>query len=433
MRPSTLVVLAVLVLVGSGCSPGAPVTMPSADPDSITFAKSTTARMAWADEDAAAAADAISAFGADLYRSFAADGANLVFSPTSIAVALGMARVGARGRTASEMDEVLYDVASNAHANWLNSVELSLAERSGTFPDYSGKEADLKLGEANAVFAQAGFPIYDAYLDALAASFGTGLQLVDFAGDPEAARLLINDWVSGETNERVPELLPPGIPNDLTRLALVNAIYLSAPWYAQFDEHETHDGPFTTADGRTVSVPMMATLQDLPYTNGPAWQAVELPYVGRALAMTIIVPNDLEAFEADLDGSVLATITGALSERKVSLLLPRFSAGTHADLNRPLIDLGMPSAFSEGVADFSGITPQSDGFVIQAVVHAAYIDVDERGTEAAASTAVIMGFTSGVEVEVALTVDRPFIIAVRDTRTGAILFLGRIADPSVGR
>ena len=429
---SRLPIVLVLAILVTACSGAGPVASPSARADAIGLAVSNVARAPVSDADAANAATAINAFGIELYRAMAADADNLVMSPTSIALALGMARAGARGDTAAEMDAVLREVASDEHAAWLNALDQALAERSGTFTDGTNEDADVALNIANANFAQAGFPLEQAYLDALASRFGAGLQLVDFAADPEAARLLINDWVADETEQRILELLPPDVLNELTRLALVNAIYLKAQWHMPFDDDATEDAPFTTADGTTVTVPTMAMDTHIAYADGAGWRAVELPYVGGGLAITIIVPDDIEAFEGTLDGDQLATITSSLEQQYVVLTLPRFSVDTQASLRDLLKAMGMPTPFDPDRADFTGLSPLGDELFISAVVHQANIDVDEYGTEAAAATAVIIEQESGPPSDpLTLNVDRPFLFALRDTQTGAVLFLGRVTDPTI--
>jgi serpin B len=254
---------------------------------------------------------------------------------------------------------------------------------------------------------------------------------VDYVADTEGARKLINGWVSDQTEQRIPELLVPGVLAPDSRLTLVNAIYLKAPWLEPFAVEATEPGPFTRADGTTVQVPLMGASAAMRHARGTGWQAVEIPYIGGSLAMTVIVPDDLASFEAALTADQLASITGALAETQVTLTFPKFSIETKAQLADVLAALGMPSAFADG-ADFSGITT-AEQLVISDVIHQANIDVDEKGTEAAAATAVVMRAT-GMPVEpVTVRVDRPFIFALRDVPTGAVLFLGRVGDPSITR
>ena len=234
-----------------------------------------------------------------------------------------------------------------------------------------------------------------------------------------------------QTEQRIPELLAEGVLTPATRLTLVNAIYLKAPWQTPFFEGATEDGTFTRADGSTVEVPFMSTSASLPYASGDGWQAVELPYLGGSLAMTLILPDDLADFEQALTPDDLATITSSLADTQVALALPRFGIETKAELATILAALGMPTAFGDA-ADFSGITTAAP-LLISDVIHQANIDVDEKGTEAAAATAVVMLEYAMPAETVTVRLDRPFLFALRDVPTGAILFLGRVGDPSIGR
>lgn len=420
-----LVGLLVLALV-AGCGS----STPSANGGDIELVAASVAHLAGTADDAARAGAAINAFGLSLYQRLGgADRAsNLVVSPSSIAIALAMARAGARGTTASEMDAVLRDLGTDDHAAWLAALDSALNARTGRFEDLSGKPQDVTLRIVNAPFAQRGFALEQAYLDALAARFGAGLRLVDYVKANEAARQAINGWVSDQTEQRIRELLARGDVDQMTRLVLVNAIYLKAAWQTPFAVEATADAPFTRLDGSSVTVAMMGGGGNVPFASGGGWQAVELPYVGGKLAMLVIVPDDLVAFEASLDEQLLARIVDGLEARQVVLGLPRFGAESRLELGPVLAALGMPTAFSDA-ADFSGISTQ-EPLQISAVIHQANIDVDEKGTEAAAATAVVLRTTSAPGEVVKLTVDRPFVFALRDLDTGAVLFLGRIADPS---
>jgi serpin B len=420
-----LAVLLSLVMALSACAPA------SSTGDDIALARADVPRASAEPADAAAAGTSITALGLDLYRAVANGKTNVVLSPASVALALAMARAGARGQTAAEMDAVMRGLAADEHAAWLNALDQALASRSGTFKDDSGQGLPVALRIANAPFAQKGMPLEPAYLEALASRFGAGLRLVDYVAATEAARKLINGWVDGETEHRIPELLVPGILTADTRLTLVNAIYLKAPWLTPFPAESTVAGAFTRADGSTVVVPLMQATAAMLYAAGTGWQAVEIPYIGESLAMTVVVPDDLATFEQALTADGFAAITGTLAETQVSLTFPKFSIETKAELADVLAALGMPSAFDDR-ADFSGITT-AEQLVISDVIHQANIDVDEKGTEAAAATAVVMRATAMPAEPVSLRVDRPFLFALRDVPTGAILFLGRVADPSITR
>ncbi len=410
----------------------APIPSPTFIAGQIELARVNVARADSSDPDAAEAAAGINAFGFDLHRALAKSGGNVVFSPTSIAIALGMARAGARGETAAQMDGVLRDVASDEHANWLNSLEQALSARSGTFEDDQGTTHELTLDLTNAAFAQRDYAFEDAFLEALASRFGAGVNLVDFATDPQAARLLINAWASEQTRERIPEVLKPDDVSAATRLALVNAIYLKAPWYRPFPAHQTSTDPFTRPDGSVIDVPTMHSSEGASCATGEGWGAMDLPYLGHTLSMLVVVPDDLVAFEADLDADRLASIDRAFTDQVAvaDVSLPKFDFETRKSLISILVKLGMPNAFDPGAADFSGMTAE-DRLYIGMVIHQANISVDEKGTEAAAVTVVGMDSSGGGPTDVCtVRADRPFLFAIRDRETGAILFMGRVVDPA---
>lgn len=383
---------------------------------------------------AAGAARAVNAFAADLYQRIGADTTNLVFSPASILIALAMARAGAAGATANEMDAVLHTdqagPAEGAIHPAMNSLTAALEERSGSFPT-GGGDADVRLAIANSLWGQDGLAWAEAFLNLLATQYGAGLRLVDYVGDPEAARAAINTWVNDETEGRIPELLAQGTVSADSRLTLVNAVYLKAPWMQPFVEDATVTGAFTTVSGATVQVPMMHASRSFAHAIGPRWQAVEIPYVGGSLAMLLVVPDAgaLGEVEQGLGSGLLDEITASLGRRQVNLGMPKFDIETKAELTSLLAALGMPSAFDPDAADFSAMTAEEQLF-IGFVVHQANITVDEAGTEAAAATAVGMEATAAPSDPVELEIDRPFVYVLRDAPTGTVLFLGRVGDPS---
>jgi serpin B len=439
-RAVVLLITLAMVAGCGGASPGLSAAPTDAGRSPITstgspsegtlseLAMSSVERIAADPADAALAAQAINDFGLELLREATPGGENSVLSPASIVLALAMARIGARGETAAEMDRVLRDVASDGHSSWLNALDAALATRSGTFKDRFNKDADVLLRIANQSFAQRGFLLEPAYLDGLATHFGSGLRLVDFIRDAEGVRRDINGWVAERTEGRIPDLLPDGSVDAMTRLVLVNAIYLRAAWLAPFDEKATAPMAFHRLDGSSIDVATMHDTLGLRYAEREGWQAVELPYVGRQLGLLVILPDALADFEAGLDGAALEKIAGALKDERVMLSLPRFGIESKLDLNAVLEAMGMPLAFDPLRADFSGITPVDDLY-ISGVIHQANIDVDEEGTEAAAATGVVMGTTSVPPPPIPMTVDRPFLFALRDLETGAILFLGRVVEP----
>jgi serine protease inhibitor len=444
----------------------AAATGPTAD---LALAIAPVPRASADSADAKRASTSINAFGLDLLRALLADedldlgDKNVVFSPTSIELALAMARAGAKGETATEMDRVLHMRGWEELASGLNSLDQELASRDAKWTDGEGaKELTLRL--ANAPFAQRGWTIEPAYLDEIATAFGAGLRLVDYVGDLAAARATINGWVSDRTAERIPELLGPLDLTADTRLTLVNAIYLKAQWDVWFQERQTKPAAFTRLDGSQVNVPTMERWggTELPYAKGAGWQATELRYLAPRgdsprLAMLLVLPDEIRAFEAGLTAEKLDGITAAITKERqqlqdgidcpgvppdqqdagcypyaLTLFMPKFSTETRAKLNDVLQGLGMPLAFDARRADFSGINPR-DPVYIGFVIHQANIDVDEKGTEAAAATAVGMDVGGGPSAvkEIALRLERPFLYFVRDVETGAILFMGRVTDPSV--
>lgn len=350
-------------------------------------------------------------------------GGNLVTSPASIAVAFGMAEAGADTPTASAITQVFGFPAQPGVHEAMNALttKFDAANHEGTAEGSEGVTVEL----ANAIWGQSGLEFGQEFLDILATQYGAGVDTVDFAADPEAARQAINTWVSGVTRERIPELLQPGMVDPQTVVALVNAIYLKAAWQTPFLEDNTSDQPFELTPTSTVNVPTMhdATLYS-EATTGAGYTAVKLPYEGNELAMVVVVPDEptpLADFEAGLTGERLAEIVSVLEPAAIDLSLPRFEASSALDLAGPLTALGLPVPGG----DLSGIAP---GTQIGAAVHAANITVDEKGTEAAAATA-IMGLTSMPGEITTIRVDRPFLFLIQHEETGAPLFYGRITDP----
>ncbi|HEY6745841.1 MAG TPA: serpin family protein [Mycobacteriales bacterium] len=381
---------------------------------------------------ATAAAGSLRAFTADLYRQVATRDGNIGCSPYSVAVALAMARNGARGRTAQEMDRVLHASGLPQLNDGLNAVEAALEERSGPVRRGDGSKATIELRVANSLWGQRGVTWQPPFLDALARLYGTGLRVVDYQADADGARVRINAWTSDQTAGKIPHLLPEGMLDELTRLVLVNALYLKAPWEHPFEKENTAAGPFTPADGSTVTVPTMRTqLHAARYASGDGWTAAELPYAGGALAMTLIRPDaGLPALENRLDGPGLARIDRALAPvPELDLRIPKWTFRTTLRLDETLAALGMPAAFDDRAADFGGMTTDMP-LHISAVQHETYVAVDEAGTEAAAATAAVVSATSAGPVPVELVLDRPFLFLIQDRATGTPLFLGRVADPS---
>jgi serpin B len=369
------------------------------------------------------------AFALELYQVLRKDHENLFYSPYSISVALALAYAGARGETEQQMADAMHYTLSQErlHAAF-NALDQALASRGEGAMGKDGQAFQLHV--ANAIWGQQDYSFLDAYLDVLALNYGAGLRLVDFVKAPEEARVTINDWVSEQTENKIDDLIPAGAIDALTRLVLTNAIYFNAAWAKPFDEKQTEDGSFRLLDGSQVTVPMMKQVESLGYAMGKGYQAVELPYDGNELSMVILVPDEGQfgAFEDALDADRLEGIVQDLRYVQVALSMPQFKIESSMSLTDALAAMGMPAAFSDD-ADFSGMTGNHD-LAISDVVHKAFVSVDESGTEAAAATAVIMKLTAMPAEPLTVTIDRPFIFAIRDIQTGSLLFVGRVVDPS---
>jgi len=372
------------------------------------------------------------AFAFDLYQAVRTSDGNLFYSPYSISLALAMTYAGARGETASQMADVLhYSLPNDRLHSAFNALDLDLARRPEQAADVD-KNQRFALSIVNSIWGQKGWPFLSEFLDLLALNYGAGMRLVDYMNAPEEARLAINDWVSEQTKARIKDLVPQGLITPDTTLVLVNAIYFKAAWQYEFDSSQTKDGPFTLLDGSQVSAPLMSLdhLASLGYANGDGWQAVTLPYKGGMTEMVIIVPDEgwFTEFEASLSADRFDEILAGMEPKMVALTMPKFSFTSSYQLKDVLSGMGMPLAFDDEQADLSGIDGRRDLF-IRDVVHKAFVAVDEAGTEAAASTAVIIAPTAMLMPDVELTIDRPFFFVIRDVPTDSILFVGRVVDP----
>jgi len=415
----------VMVLVSlAGCGDGAVV--------SVTMAMSDKEREEAPDVSAGNMTELVngnSEFALDLYRKLSEEEGNVFYSPFSISMALAMTYAGARGETEQQMADTLKFILSQEDLHpAFNALDRELAGRG---EGAAGKDGEgFRLNIVNAIWGQQDYKFLDTFLDVLAENYGAGLRLLDFIHAAEESRIVINDWVSEQTEGRIEDLIPPDAIDAMTRLVLTNAIYFNAAWLHPFEEDMTEDGDFHLLDGGTVTVPMMRQTERHGYAEGDGYQAVELLYDGRELSMVILLPDKggFDEFEGSLDAGRLDAIIDDLEYGEVALTMPRFEFESEFSLAKTLAAMGMPVAFS-GSADFSGMTGDRDLY-IGAVLHKAFVSVDEAGTEAAAATAVIMELTAMPGQPVEVTVDRPFIFLIRDIQTGAVLFVGRVANPA---
>jgi serpin B len=354
-------------------------------------------------------------------------GGNLVYSPYSIATALAMADAGAQGATATQIDHVLGAASSAGAAANAGAVQRAVSAA------VAGSGAP-RLELANALWTQRGMSLGHPFITTLTNDFGAPPRPVDFAAAPDAARQTINSWVAGHTAGLIPSVVPPGAISSSTAFVLADAIYLKALWATPFAKSATHPGSFTTASGTHVSVPFMhSSATQYLYGSEPGYQAVALPYRGSTLAALALLPTgSLQTFARTLTASSLAAIAGSMALRDVNLRMPRLHLHTQVSLNAPLGALGMTDAFGPA-ADFRGITTTRP-LQIGLAEHAADLRVDESGTVAAGAT-VIIGPTAiaphGPPVTVNL--DRPFLLLLRDQKSGALLFVAQVANPNAQR
>ena len=368
-------------------------------------------------------AEGCNRFAFDLYARLKGAEGNLFLSPYSISTALAMTYAGARGETADQMAKVLCLPASGEAVHGAYGAlqkDLNAAGEGGAF----------ELVVANRLWGQKGFAFLPDFLALLEARYGAGLEPLDFAAATEAARQTINAWIEKQTRDKIKDLIKPGVLDAATRLVLTNAIYFKGKWAEEFDKKATQDEDFFLAPEKKVTAPLMHRTADFGYFEGDDLQALELPYQGDRLSMVVLLPkakDGLGALEAALSADKVSEWVSKLSRREVRVALPRFKTTAEFSLGDTLVAMGMTDAFG-GDADFSGMTGAKDLF-ISAVVHKAFVDVNEEGTEAAAATAVVVrALNGGGPPE--FRADHPFLFLIRDTKTGAILFLGRIADPT---
>jgi serpin B len=366
------------------------------------------------------------AFTWDLYRQLNGTPGNAFFSPLSIEAALGMTAAGARGNTLTQMRKALalpVDAAAT-HAGF-QSLFAALNDEK-TPADKRGFE----LTVTNALWGSATYPWRKEYLTLVADSYGGGLFHTDF-GQPEPARQKINNWVEGQTKQRIKDLIPKGVIDAATRLVLTNAVYFKGAWQLPFDVKQTKAGPFHLANGTKAETPLMHKTAGFAYTETDDAQAVELPYQGRDTAMVVLLPrkaDGLPALEKAMTGPALDAVVKKLGwEPTVDLTLPKFKLETSYDLVPPLKALGMTDAFT-AKADLSGMHTSDETLFISAVLHKAFCAVDEAGTEAAAATAVVVGRTSAIEPRKpkVFQADRPFLFVIRHKPTNTVLFAGKV-------
>lgn len=421
MSHRALVPALVALSLVAACTPGEPT--PPGEVAASSKQRITSAAPA---ADLAAAVAGNTDFALDLYRKLGAGGGdNLFISPQSITLALSMAYAGSGGATTTAFEQVLHQgLPQDRYHRAMNDLDRQLTSRGANAKAADGQPFRLTI--ANQLFAERTFGFEAPYLDTLALEYGANVRLLDFIGQADPSRVAINQWVAQKTEDRIKDLLAQGTITPDTRAVLVNAIYFNAAWAEQFKPEATKSGTFQNLSSTPATVPMMYG-PSIPAkgatVNGV--EVVSLPYDGQELSMVILMPpaGSFATFEQGLTASALDTHLAALRAEELELTMPKFELRTSKTLGEPLRALGLGPAFGDA-GDFSKMSTQAQ-LGISEVVHEAFVKVSETGTEAAAATAVIIGTTSIPQTR-PVVIDRPFVFAIRDDATGAIVFLGRV-------
>ena len=372
--------------------------------------------------------DGNTAFACDLYAQLRNRPGNLFFSPYSVSTALAMTYAGARGNTETQMAQVLHFGKNQPR---LHSAFGALQRQF----DQANQQKGIELSLANALWAQQGHPFLPAFLNIGQGEYQASLKLVDFKTGAEAARGEINGWVAQKTKDKIRDILPLGSLDSSTRLVLANAIYFKGAWAEPFPKAETSPQPFHLTADRQADVPLMHHFDTVNYMENDLFQAVELPYAGHELSLVALLPRKVDgcgALESQLNAAFLSQCLVRMKSQKVELFLPRFKMESDFELGDTLGKMGMSDAFGPK-ANFSGMDG-TQNLYISKVFHKAWVDVNEEGTEAAAATVVTMDFKGAPRKPPppppVFRADHPFIFCIRDTRSGSLLFLGRLADPA---
>lgn len=367
------------------------------------------------------------AFAFDLYARLRTAPGNLFFSPYSISTCLAMTYAGARGETQTQMARVFHfppGDQAQVHSAF-GELQRLLGE--------AAKEG-IELNIANALWAEKNPPLLPAFLQIARNEYQANINQADFRTGAESARAEINQWVAHQTKDKIQEILPPGSIDAMTRMVLANAIYFKGTWLKQFEKGETQNQPFHLSSTQQVDAPLMHHMDEVRYMEETNFQAVEIPYKGGELGMVVLLPRQVDgcaALEARLNPALLPHSLSQTRKQKVEIFLPRFKLESKVELQQTLAKMGMPTAFITG-ADFSGMDGTRNLF-ISAVFHKAWGEVNEEGTEAAASTAVTIKRSAIIREPAPPPVfraDHPFLFFIRDTRSGSLLFVGRLANPA---
>lgn len=381
--------------------------------------------------DVSAVVKGCNEFGINLYREVKGQEGNLFFSPYSISTALAMPYAGAKGETESEMAKVLRFTLpqEQLHAAY-GKIITDMNER--------GKQGNYQLSVANALWLEQKYKFLESYTNLINKNYDAGLFQVDFINAFEEVRIKINTWIEEKTNGKIKDLIPSGALDKFTRLVLTNAIYFKGNWLSQFKKEVTKDMPFNINTNEKIQVPMMYQKHEFKYGEDENVQLLEMPYVGNELSMLIILPKQVDGLSKVEDILTIDQINlweEKLYKEEVEVYYPKFKTTKEYMLNNMLEKMGMVKAFKPfGVADFTGISgpreAKEDMLYISKILHKAFVEVNEEGTEAAAATAVVMLVATSVEPPPPVfRADHPFILFIKDNKSGSILFIGRIVNP----
>ncbi|MFH1895021.1 MAG: serpin family protein [archaeon] len=417
MNKKILIGLTIIIIVLAGC-----IQPPVPKPESLDDSQAT-------EPGIKETVKGNNQFAIEMYSELNTEGKNLFFSPWSISSALAMTFEGAKGQTAEEMKSVLH------------FQENDLDRRSSfakIFNSLNKENTEFELSTANALWAQKDYPFLESYVDTTKKYYSAEFTNMDFVNKTEESRKTINSWVEEKTNNKIKNLIPQGSIDSLTRMVLTNAIYFKGDWETQFDKTKTKKEDFKVNETTTVQADMMSLKkgeEEFNYGETEELQIIEMPYKGKEISMIVLLPkNSLQETESMLSPEKLDEWKKLMHKKDVYVYFPKFTFETEYSLNEKLAEMGMPTAFSENNADFTGMfdsTKTTENLFISQVIHKAFVKVDEEGTEAAAATAVVMGATSAMPDFTEFRADHPFIFLIQENSTGSILFIGKVADPTI--
>lgn len=415
MNSKILIGLAVLMIISAGC-----IQPPIPKPEPLDDSQST-------DSGVQEAVKGNNEFAMEMYSEINESGKNLFFSPWSISSALAMTFEGAKAKTAEEMKTVLHLQGNDLERR------SSFAK---IFNALNKNNSDYELSTANALWAQENYPFLEDYVNTTKKYYSAEFTNMDFVNKTEESRKTINSWVEEKTNDKIKNLIPAGTLNEMTRLVLTNAIYFKGDWQTPFDKTKTKKENFKVNETTTVQADMMSLKEGkekFNYGETEELQIIEMAYKGKELSMIALLPkNNISEVESMLSAEKLNEWKDSMHKKEVYVYFPKFKFETKYFIANNLSEMGMPTAFSSN-ADFTGMFDSSktnENLFISEVIHQAFVQVDEEGTEAAAATGVVMAGTAMPTDPIEFRADHPFIFIIQENSTGSILFMGKVIDPT---